>query len=96
MTDRKRILVLLCAYAVMPLASCATQSTTESASTSPASSAAGFLQSIRTGFNRLFAGGGDMYGANSITAPEPDPKRKISVQDCTKPVTQDGGNLVCK
>lgn len=29
-------------------------------------------------------------------APEPDPTRKINVQDCTKPVDPDAGNLMCR
>ena len=28
-------------------------------------------------------------------APELDPARKINVQDCTKPVDRDAGNLMC-
>ena len=32
-----------------------------------------------------------MYGA-----PEPDPTRKINVQDCTKPVDFSAGNLFCR
>jgi len=31
-----------------------------------------------------------LYGA-----PEPDPTRKINVQDCTKPVDREAGNLMC-
>ena len=29
-------------------------------------------------------------------APEPDPSRKVSEQDCTLPLARDGGNLRCK
>lgn len=29
-------------------------------------------------------------------APEPDPTRRISVQDCTKPVDLTAGNLMCR
>jgi hypothetical protein len=32
-----------------------------------------------------------MYGA-----PDPDPSRKINVQDCTKPVDFSAGNLLCR
>jgi hypothetical protein len=32
-----------------------------------------------------------MYGA-----PEPDPTRKINVQDCTEPVDFSAGNLLCR
>jgi hypothetical protein len=37
-----------------------------------------------------------MRGSYYGPAPKPDPERKISVQDCTKPITLDGGNLRCK
>jgi uncharacterized lipoprotein YmbA len=36
--------------------------------------------------------GADEYGP----VPESDPDRVISVQDCTKAVSLDGGNLICK
>jgi hypothetical protein len=39
--------------------------------------------------------GGGIYG-NYRPAPEFDPKRKISEQDCTKPIVHDAGNLRCK
>jgi hypothetical protein len=29
-------------------------------------------------------------------APEPDPTRKINVQDCTRPVDFSAGNLLCR
>lgn len=30
------------------------------------------------------------------TSPEPDPTRRISEQDCTRPIVPDGGNLKCR
>ena len=39
--------------------------------------------------------GGD-YRRDHDPAPEPDPTRRISEQDCTKPIQLDGGNLRCK
>ena len=39
--------------------------------------------------------GGD-YRRDHDPAPEPDPARKISEQDCSKPIVLDGGNLRCK
>jgi hypothetical protein len=41
-------------------------------------------------------GGSGMYGSHYGPAPALDPKRKISEQDCTKPIVFDGGNLRCK
>ena len=35
-------------------------------------------------------------GKTSIRAPEPDPTRKINVQDCTRPVDPNAGNLFCR
>jgi hypothetical protein len=29
-------------------------------------------------------------------APEPDPARAINVQDCTKPIDYNAGNLLCR
>jgi hypothetical protein len=42
------------------------------------------------------SGGSSMYGSHYGPAPALDPKRKISEQDCTKPLVFDGGNLRCK
>ena len=35
-------------------------------------------------------------GKTSVRAPEPDPTRKINIQDCTRPVDPDAGNLLCR
>jgi hypothetical protein len=37
-----------------------------------------------------------MVGGYYGRVPPPDPNRKISEQDCTKPIVFDGGNLRCK
>ena len=42
------------------------------------------------------AGTGDDYRRDHDPAPEPDPTRRISEQDCSKPIELDGGNLRCK
>jgi len=42
--------------------------------------------------NSVYEMGRDKYG----TIPDPDPARRISVQDCTRPIDVDGGNLYCK
>ena len=31
-----------------------------------------------------------------VGAPEPDPTRTINVQDCTRPVDPEAGNLMCR
>jgi hypothetical protein len=36
-----------------------------------------------------------MVGGYYGRVPPPDPNRRISVQDCTKPIVADGGNLRC-
>src|SRR2546427_11831274 len=33
-------------------------------------------------------------GKTSVRAPEPDPTRKINIQDCTRPVDPNAGNLL--
>jgi len=35
-------------------------------------------------------------GKTSVRAPEPDPTRKINIQDCTRPVDPNAGNLRCR
>jgi len=35
-------------------------------------------------------------GKTSVRAPEPDPTRRINVQDCTRPVDPYAGNLLCR
>ena len=35
-------------------------------------------------------------GKTAVRAPEPDPSRKINVQDCTRPVDPSAGNLMCR
>jgi hypothetical protein len=35
-------------------------------------------------------------GKTSVRAPEPDPTRKINIQDCTQPVDPNAGNLLCR
>ena len=35
-------------------------------------------------------------GKTSVRAPELDPTRKINVQDCTRPVDPNAGNLFCR
>ncbi len=35
-------------------------------------------------------------GKTSVRAPEPDPARKINIQDCTRPVDPTAGNLLCR
>ena len=37
-----------------------------------------------------------MYPGTGGARPEPDPDRRISEQDCSRPVVADGGNLRCK
>lgn len=44
------------------------------------------------------AGGGVVQGAEraDMAPAQPDPSRRISVQDCTRPVDITAGNLVCR
>jgi hypothetical protein len=35
-------------------------------------------------------------GKMSVRAPEPDPTRRINIQDCTRPVDPNAGNLLCR
>ena len=46
--------------------------------------------------NRYYGGGEGPEGMGLQKAPEADPTRKINVQDCSKPIEMNGGNLRCK
>ena len=35
-------------------------------------------------------------GKTPVRGPEPDPGRKINVQDCTRPIDPSAGNLMCR
>jgi len=35
-------------------------------------------------------------GKTSVRAPEADPTRKINIQDCSRPVDPNAGNLLCR
>ena len=39
---------------------------------------------------------GREYRTDHDRVPEPDPTRKVNVQDCTRPVDLNGGNLRCQ
>jgi len=38
----------------------------------------------------------DPDGKTPVRAPEPDPTRKINIQDCTRQVDPNAGNLLCR
>jgi hypothetical protein len=71
-------------------------------SSSAASSGTTAAGGSASGGSSASAGGGSTNrtggGMNGIyrPAPELDPKRRISEQDCTKPIVHDAGNLRCK
>lgn len=52
--------------------------------------------SPRGGGYGMPSGGRAGYGGYRGPVPPLDPSRKISVQDCTRPLVPDGGNLRCK
>jgi hypothetical protein len=84
------------------LASAAPAAGKGGSSSSAASSGATGAGRIASGGSSTSAGGGSTNrtggGMRGIyrPAPELDPKRKISEQDCTKPIVHDAGNLRCK
>jgi len=39
--------------------------------------------------------GASLYSVDGTVVPPLDPERKVSIQDCTKPVSLDGGGLLC-
>lgn len=60
----------------------------------------GFREYIAAGRSSAAGHGAVQHSGGGISArghaPEIDPARKISEQDCTKPIVLDGGNLRCK
>jgi hypothetical protein len=52
--------------------------------------------SAAVGSGAAVRSGSGMVGGYYGRVPPPDPNRRISVQDCTKPIVPDGGNLLCK
>ncbi len=74
-------------------------SATSSAAASSGATGAGRVassgSSASAGGGSANRAGGGMYGVHR-PAPELDPKRRISEQDCTKPIVHDTGNLRCK
>jgi hypothetical protein len=101
MADRPKLLAQLLALCV---ASAALGAGTSGISSSGAStgtmgasrSASGDSSSASGRPTTTRFGGSSMYGSHYGPMPALDPKRKISEQDCTKPLVFDGGNLRCK
>jgi hypothetical protein len=77
-------------------------SASSATSSSVASSGATSAGRVASGGSSASAGGGSANRAGSgmyriyRPAPELDAKRRISEQDCTKPIVADAGNLRCK
>lgn len=64
-----------------------------------AASAAGIMGCATEGpysSPRMSSAGSGVYGTYYGPVPALDPNRKITMQDCTKPFAEDGGNLVCR
>jgi hypothetical protein len=61
-----------------------------------APSPAAQMQSARSGGGSGGGGGGRRPYADPRKAPPLDPKRKVSEQDCSRPVDLNAGNLKCK
>lgn len=51
---------------------------------------------VAAGEDRYYRVGPDGMKTPLGYAPEPDPTRRINVQDCTRPVDAAAGNLVCR
>jgi hypothetical protein len=95
--------VLIFALGLAPAAPAAGKGSASSAAASStvAAKAAGAGRAVAGGSSVAAGGGsarttgGGMYGSHRA-APELDPTRRISEQDCTKPIAFDAGNLRCK
>ncbi|MBI3375101.1 MAG: hypothetical protein HY017_25545 [Betaproteobacteria bacterium] len=101
MVGRTEFLAVILAFAVAPTAFSAGKGRASSSGastammsgttrTTPVTPASGGRGASTT------TGGGGRYAGYHGAVPELDPSRKISEQDCTKPIVLDGGNLRCK
>ena len=90
-----RRLVSIFFLAVVALAGCAVRITSNTNSSGAPLAAAVIVGVMAADSVRYYSMGPDgktpMY-----RAPEPDPARKINVQDCTRPVDANAGNLMCR
>jgi hypothetical protein len=97
---------VFCLAATLALPGCALS---VSSSTGSAGSVAGSQVSVSSGSplgNAIIVGvmvadGVQYYrlgpdGKTQVRSPEMDPARKISVQDCTRPIDRSAGNLMCR
>jgi hypothetical protein len=94
--------VLMFALGLASTAPAAGEGGSSSAAAPSSAVPSGAMGAGRSGGSSASAGGGStsrtgrsIYGVYR-PAPALDPKRKISEQDCTKPIADDGGNLRCK
>lgn len=79
-------------FAVALLASCATQDKPFPATEIPER----LGQGIQSAWEKMGKFIDDAGKSNTGPIPEADPTRKVSEQDCTRPITPEAGNLRCK
>jgi len=88
-----RAFLSILAVAVLALPGCAVRISSDSSNVAALGTAivVGVMAADGIQYYRIGPDGRTpLYGA-----PEPDPSRKINVQDCTKPVDREAGNLMC-
>jgi len=88
-----RVFLLILTLAVIALPGCAVRISSDGSNAAAVGTAivVGVMAADTVRYYRIGPDGKTPpYGV-----PEPDPTRKINVQDCTKPVNPDAGNLMC-
>jgi len=104
-------ILLACLAAVLALPGCAARySMQANSATGAQTTTTGAQVNVSTGSSLgtaiivgiMFADGYRYYrlepdGTKTpVSAPEPDPSRRINAQDCTRPVDPGAGNLLCR
>ena len=88
-----RALLSILALVVIALPGCAVQISSDRSNAAALGTAivVGVMAADTVRYYRIGPDGKTpLYGV-----PEPDPARKINVQDCSKPIDRDAGNLMC-
>ena len=78
--------------AALSVTACATRGPATASPSTTASASMAASPSRTSASTRFFA----MFTTDPTAADRLDPKRMVSEQDCTKPVSEDGGVLLCR
>ena len=97
-----RRLMLACTIAMTAMPGCTVRYTAEARSGSGSATTSQVSVSSGSPLIGVMLADGVQYfrlgptGTSPIRAPQPDPRRAINAQDCTRPVDPSAGNLLCR